>query len=380
MWNGTVELADGKIHLPFRMFLDLRSRQPNGYFLVGDEKAPIPELTRQNDSVTFTFSEYGAEIRATWTGRAMIGTYIRHRPEGLTSLNFSATPELSPTGRPSVKVTNVPSGKYRVRFEDPNSRESATVATLWMNGNLLYGTFIAPDGDYGLLAGDASGGKLQLNRFTGWQAIAITLDQSAGAWSGNFYFLNDKPRPFKLEPAPGLDVETPADLQTSMKDPEAGFKFDGISVSGETVRSTDTRFQGVPLIVDIMGTWCHNCVDEAPLLEELQRRYEKIGLKVVGISFEIANDAEVGKKNLKLYKDRLGLSYTLLFCGSIDDNNVNQRLHSQLNHFFAYPTALFIDRKGKVQTMHTGFKGPGTGEEFQAQIREFRELAEKLVR
>ncbi len=70
----------------------------------------------------------------------------------------------------------------------------------------------------------------------------------------------------------------------------------------------------------------------------------------------------------------------MLFCGSLDDENVNKRLRSQLNNFFAYPTRLFIGRDGKVQAINSGFKGPGTGEEYQAQIREFHELAEKLVK
>ena len=101
---------------------------------------------------------------------------------------------------------------------------------------------------------------------------------------------------------------------------------------------------------------------------------------MVGISFEISDDAELAKKNLQLFKDRNRLTYTMVFCGSLDDENVNKRLRSQLNNFFAYPTRLFIGRDGKVQAINSGFKGPGTGEEYQAQIREFHELAEKLVK
>ena len=183
-----------------------------------------------------------------------------------------------------------------------------------------------------------------------------------------------------LEPRANLDVAPPPKLQTAVKNPEGGFKFEGVSIAGETVRSSDDRFKGTPLIVDIMGTWCHNCIDESPVLNELQRQYGGQGLQVVGISFEIKDDLELAKKNLALYKDRLGLTYTLLFCGSIDDANVKSRLRSQLDNFFAYPTTLFIGRDGRVQEIHSGFKGPGTGEEFQSQVREFHEQAEKLVK
>src|SRR5262249_39349703 len=145
-----------------------------------------------------------------------------------------------------------------------------------------------------------------------------------------------------------------------MKNPNAEFAFSGVSLSGETVRYTDDRFKGKALIVDIMGTWCHNCLDESPVLQRLQDEFGKDGLEIVGLSFEISGDAELGRKNLQLYKERFGLTYMLLFCGSLDDDNVKKQIHSQLDNFFAYPTAIFIDKTHKVRAIHSGFKGPGT--------------------
>src|SRR6266571_2398 len=114
-WKGTVELAGGTIHLPFRMFLDLHSTVPAGYFLIGDEKAPIPEITRQGDSVVFTFSEYGAEMRGVWNGSQLNGTYTRHRPEGTTTLKFSASsPASTPLEGHDESAKNAsPAGKYQ---------------------------------------------------------------------------------------------------------------------------------------------------------------------------------------------------------------------------------------------------------------------------
>jgi len=377
-WYGTVELAEGKLILPFQMELDLRSTKPQGYFLIGNEKAPVPEITREGNSLTFVFSEYGAEMHGAWDGNQLRGTYVRHRGDQKTTLKFSASPKMLVTTQPAQAVS--PAGKYQVYFENQNRNESATVASFWMQSDGIYGTLIAPDGDYGLLVGRADGGKIQLNRFTGWQAIAITLEQSGDNWKGNYYFQNDKPRAFMLEPRTTLDVTPPPRLTAAIRNPDAGFTFEGVSISGETVRSSDKQFRGKPLIIDIMGTWCHNCIDSSPLLNELQQRYGPDGLQVVGLSFEISDDPELGKKNLKLFQDRLGLAYTLLFCGSTEDANVESRLRTQLEKFFAYPTTLFIGRDGKVRTVHSGFKGPGTGEEFNAQVREFHALAAELVK
>lgn len=382
MWNGAVELLEGKV-LPFRMSLDFSTAaKPTGYFLVGDEKTPIPEISRDGDSLIFGFSEYGAEMRGMWNGSRWSGEYLRYRSVGTKSFKASAVPEATPVAASSLDTPGVipPAGNYLVSFEGQDPSAAATVAKLWTKDGLLHGTFIAPDGDYGLLVGKQEGNGFQLSRFTGWQAIVITLAQSGGTWSGKFYAAsNDKPQAFTLQPRADLNLETPLARQTRMKNPNAEFAFSGVSLSGETVRSTDDRFKGKALVVDIMGTWCHNCLDAAPLLQQLQDQYGKDGFEVVGLSFEISEDPALAKKNLQLYKDRFGITYTLLFCGSLDEANVEKQIQSQIENFFAYPTTIFIDRKHKARSIHSGFKGPGTGEEYQTQVRQFHELAKQLV-
>jgi len=382
MWNGTVELPE-HISVPLRMNLDFSGASAAGYFLVGEEKTPIPEISRTGNSVTLGFSEYGAEIRATWENDQLKGNYLRIRSDGTTSFKFTALPWTGVAVQPPVTAAGTPqlAGNYQVLFQGEDKVDDTTVAKFWSKDGMLYGTFIAPDGDYGLLEGRPSAPPLQLSRFTGWQAIAFVLEPQGDSWSGKFYAASNKrPQSFSLRPRSDLNVAVPAQKQTVMKNPKAEFFFTGVSLSGETVRNTDDRFKGKALILDIMGTWCHNCLDEAPVLEQLQQQYGKDGLEIVGLSFEISDDAAVAKKNLQLFKDRFGITYTLLFCGSLDDENVKMRLNSQLDNFFAYPTAIFVDKNRQVRSIHSGFKGPGTGDEFQSEILEFQNLASSLVK
>src|SRR5438128_6697012 len=130
-WNGTIELAEGKIILPFQMDLDVRSTKPQGYFLVGNEKAPIPEITQQGNSLAFGFSEYGAEMRGAWDGSQLKGTYVRHRGEQTTTLKFSVSPKMLVATQPAQPAGATPTGKYQVYFEKENRNESATVASFW---------------------------------------------------------------------------------------------------------------------------------------------------------------------------------------------------------------------------------------------------------
>jgi hypothetical protein len=110
------------------------------------------------------------------------------------------------------------------------------------------------------------------------------------------------------------------------------------------------------------------------VLQDLYRQYAKDGLEAVGLSFEVKDDEALGRKNLTLYRDRFALTFPLLYCGSVDDSNLDNQLKNQLQNFFAFPTTLFIDKKGKVRAVHSGFRGPGTGDEFDRQIQKLHEL------
>src|SRR5262249_40149169 len=134
-WNGTVELAPG-ILLPFEMSLDLSSPKPTGYFLVGDEKTPIPEISKSGNSLTLGFSEYQAEMRGTWNGREWTGNYLRHRSSGTKSFKFTASPKADSSVNVSANSPNaaLPVGNFQVVFQDKGSSDNTTVAKLWSKG------------------------------------------------------------------------------------------------------------------------------------------------------------------------------------------------------------------------------------------------------
>jgi thiol-disulfide isomerase/thioredoxin len=382
IWKGVVKLPDA-IDVPFRMTLDFSSDKPSGFFLTGDEATPIPEISRNGDSVTLRFSEYSAEIQAAWNGSELRGNYLRIRSDETKSFPFAAMPQPQSTGASGNQIPDgaAPAGDYQVMFQEKDRVDDATAAKFWNKDGRLFGTFIAPDGDYGLLEGNIFDKKVHLTRFTGWQAMAIVLEPQSGTWIGSIYAASEsRPHPFVLQPRADQSAETAGTKRTTLKNPGRPFEFSCTSPAGETVRDSDQRFKGKALIADIMGTWCHNCLDEAPVLQKLQEKFGNDGLEVVGLSFEISDDPAVAKKNLQLFKDRFGLTYTLLFCGNLDDDNVKQRIHAQLDNFFAYPTSLFIDRNHVVREIHSGFKGPGTADEYQKQIAAFEELTGNIVK
>ena len=378
-WTGQLLRTDGKA-LPFRAFIDLQSPAPNAFFLVGQERTQIPEIQREGDSLNFIFSEYGAAMRGVLRGDRWEGNYIRYRNKPI-AIPFTATAESQglslsqPNAKPAIPLL----GKFQAFLRDGNTIDSTTVATFWIKNDSVFGTLIAPDGDYGLNAGVQSGTMATLSRFTGWQAQLFEFEQTGSSWSGTFYVRNDSPVQLTLEPNLESMEKVASNKETKIANPGIPFVFSGITAEGDSLTNASSRFKGKALIVDIMGTWCHNCMDESPVLQQLYAEYKDKGLEIVGLSFEITDEVSQAKRNIGLYQKRFGLTFPLLYCGSTDNKYVDPQLRAQMKNFYAYPTALFIDKKGKVQFIHVGFRGPGTGEEFQAEVNHLYDIVKKLT-
>ena len=380
IWTGTMTLANQK-QLPIRMSMNLASRPPSGSFIVGDEQTSIPEIQIVGDSIIVLLAEYQAALRGVWDGKQWAGSFFRYRKDTLL-LPFTVRPgerqeRQAQESFPSTAIRLT--GSFRVYYHDPDCIDSTSSAKFWTRGDSVFGTFIDPSGDHGLMAGVQRGDSAWLGRFIGWQANLIELYFEEGSWKGKYYARQFPPEVFTLVPRPGAEKEQLDKRRTRMKDPRKPFRFEGLTIDGDTVRYTDDRFRGKGLIIDIMGTWCHNCLDEVPLLQRLYDEFNAEGLEIVGLSFEVTEDPAIGRNNLAIYRKRHGLTFPLLYAGSLEEKHVEQSLRSQLEDFFAYPTTLFIDRSGRVRDVHWGFKGPGTGEDYQREVERFYQLVEEVL-
>jgi hypothetical protein len=52
---------------------------------------------------------------------------------------------------------------------------------------------------------------------------------------------------------------------------------------------------------------------------------------------------------------------------------------STATHIEPFPTTIFIDRKGDVRKIHTGFSGPATGEHYTRFVDEVKATLDQLL-
>jgi thiol-disulfide isomerase/thioredoxin len=380
MWLGTMTISSNK-QLPFRMFLDLEGPKPSGCFINGYETTQVPEISLNGDSLSLFFSEYNSAMLGVWNGNEWHGQFLRYRSDTLSN-EFTSSPYVHAAAvSEKNKTASLPSGKFRVFIYDKNEVDSTSLAVFRIEGDSVFGTIYASDGDYGLFAGTRNGSRVELSRFTGWQAFLMELErQDSGNWKGNLYSRSGEPFSIMLLPCSPLFREPESVHKPALKNPGSPFFFSGISCDGERINSSNDRFRNKAMILDIMGTWCHNCLDATPLLQRLYAEFRGKGLEVIGLSFEITDNPEQAKKNLSLFRKRYGITYTLLFCGSAHNAAGNSKILDQIRDFYGYPTTIFIDKKNSVREIEVGFKGPATGDGYKEQTEKYYRLVSEILK
>jgi len=129
------------------------------------------------------------------------------------------------------------------------------------------------------------------------------------------------------------------------------------------------------VLVVITGSWCPNCHDEAPFLQNVYAKYHDRGLEVVALSFEEADQLQNPTRLRALIKE-YGVKYTVLLGGETD--SAKTKLTQAVN-WDAWPTTFFVGRDGLVRAVHAGFPSPGSGELYKKETEEFIARVEKLL-
>ncbi len=103
------------------------------------------------------------------------------------------------------------------------------------------------------------------------------------------------------------------------------------------------EFRGGPLIVNFWATWCPPCRREIPLLMDIQTQYAPRGLTVIGIAVE--DPVPVRK-----LAEEQAFNYPILI-GEQEAIDLATALGIE---FIGLPYTVFIDKRGRVRSVHAG--------------------------
>jgi hypothetical protein len=78
-------------------------------------------------------------------------------------------------------------------------------------------------------------------------------------------------------------------------------------------------------------------------------------------------------------RQRMNIGYDLAVAGQASSAEASKSL-PQLAKVLAFPTTIFLDKKGEVRKIHTGFSGPGTGKYYEQEKADFNQTVDMLLK
>jgi len=393
LWDAAVTVNG--VDIPFRLEIAGEGASLKGSFFNGDEKITSTRGRVDGDALSLDFDDYATRLDATFKDGRLEGRYDRG-PRGFypfKATRFAAAAE-SGTAVPSI------AGVWRVPYQSAKG-ESAWQLIVRQSGAEVSAAILRVDGDTGTLTGTYKNGAFVLSHFSGARpSLFEVTPQKDGTLTIVQKALSTKatpnPKTGKIAPSDSVSPDgtrtytatrsddpraaslpQPSDPTrfTSVKDPSQPLRFSFPDLQGHLVSNSDARFHGKVLLVNITGSWCPNCHDEAPFLVELYRTYHARGLEIVALSFEETEQLE-NLPRLRAFIDLYHISYPVLVAGTPDD--LADKLPQAVN-LSSFPTTFFIGRDGLVRGAHAGFPGKASAKFHTEATKEITERVEQLL-
>jgi thiol-disulfide isomerase/thioredoxin len=328
------------------------------------------------DTMVFGFPDFDSELRVAISKKSkMDGYWVNFNKSGNYRIPFSA--KLCAGERIYEAPKGDLNGKWETYF-DPNSEdEEKTIAVLQQNGNQITGTVLTETGDYRFLQGVIEGNHFYLSAFDGTHAFLLNGTLKEKTIEGNFYSGKHYETAFFGKFNPDAELRD-GDSITVMKGDEHAVLFELKDINGNNYSFPNPTVNGKVVIIQIMGTWCPNCMDETKFYKELYDAYHDKGLEIVSIGYEYADSFEEQVKKIQTLKERHNLNFTFLVGGKANKKLASEQFH-MLNEVISFPTSIYIGRDGQVKRIHTGFNGPGTGSYYEEYVQKTHALIQQLL-
>jgi thiol-disulfide isomerase/thioredoxin len=380
VWRGEINRADGH-----SIVFNFQTREVSGrmviYVINGTERLMVDNIRFQGDSLFIDMPFFDSHFFLRIVDENTLeGVWVKISGPKSASVPFLAKFNQRvrfPNPRPPL--FNV-SGRWSTLFRGEDD-STVAVGEFRQMGNEVSGTFLTITGDYRFLDGVVDGDTLRLSTFDGGHAYSfVSKILDSGRMQGFHYsgatavetWVAEKNAAAKLPDEFGI---------TALKDSAVThLHFSFPDLKGKMVTLSDPKFKNKVVIIQILGSWCPNCMDETRFLSPWYLQNKSRGVEIVGLAYErTASYADI-KRLLQPFITRFHVTYPILATGVLTSDSLRtEKTLPEIREIIGFPTTIFIDKKGVVRKIHTGFNGPGTGIHYDIYKKEFNELVNALL-
>jgi peroxiredoxin len=374
MWTGVLKLNDST-DLPIAFVIKEEKDKTVLEIMNGSERIVATDVSLSNDSLNFHMPVFDSEFRCKNYFGSLKGVWINRTRVKPQSIPFTAKQGFAPVAAATGSVDF--SGKWEVTFSPGLADSSKAIGLFQAEGTKLSGTFLTESGDYRYLHGAAKGAMMQVSCFDGAHAYVFQAKLNKSGLQGDFYSGTSGHEKWIGVRNNSFELHNPDSL-TFLKKDAAALQFTFRNSEGVEVSLRDKRYANKVVLIQIMGTWCPNCMDETKFLAAEYERDKSKGLEIIALAFERTSDTARANANLRRLKLRYHAGYEFLLTGKTGNQQASEVL-PMLNAVMAFPTTLYIDKKGRIRKIYTGFNGPATGNYFDQYKEEHERFLDKLL-
>jgi thiol-disulfide isomerase/thioredoxin len=352
-WLGELALNDS-INLNFIFHIANEPGQNRTYLENGGEQIFL-ETTYKNDSIFMDFPVYQSRIIAKQEDGIMLG-YFEKTDSRNYKVPFTASQGFDDRLPNTQPANGELATRYAVSFESDGNISEA-VGEFKQIGNVVRGSFLTPYGDYRYLDGKLNGNQLALYGFDGGYLQVFKAElQNDSLANGHYYSGLTGYKTWSGYPSETFQLVDPESM-SALNENAGPISFSYPGINGANVEYGQAP-SGRVTILQITGSWCPNCKDQAVFLQKLQDAYPE-QVNVIGIAFERMGSLDASIAAAKKSKEDLGTNYPVGIA-KYNREQVAEEVFPFLKKIRSYPTLIFIDKQGTVRKIYTGFAGPGT--------------------
>lgn len=383
MWRGILLLnAEKNIELPFNFEI----KKVNAKLIVvirnAQERIMVDEVVFTKDSLNFKMPIFDTEFKTELIGDTILkGVWINHTKKENNTIAFIA--KFGNKNRfnvPMKRATNFYDGSWETTFS-PESKDISKAIGVFKyipNSAIVEGTFLTETGDYRFLEGIETNGKLFLSCFDGSHAFLFIAEHNeTEIIKGDFYSGSIWHENWVAKRNDTFQLHDPESL-TYLKNPEEKIDFTFYNTQKQKVSLSDAKYKNKVVIIQIMGSWCPNCMDESAYLAKVYKQYNQRGLEIIALAYERTADSERATANIMRLMKKFDIGYDILLTGLTGKDKASESLPF-LNVVMAFPTTIFLDKNHQVKSVYTGFSGPATGKAYEKYSLKTENLINNLL-
>ena len=369
-WQCEVKIQDKTIGFELEK---LNSKSGVDHYILwnGRERIALNHNKKEGDSLICPISVFESRlIFPVKKGVNFSGFYINAKNQRMP---FEA--RKSPLKNVEAAPLSQFAGNWKMYFHEGGLPTDSGILITEIKNGKIYGTILNETGDYRFLNGSGTGlSSFFLQTLDGGHSYRFDFELQKDSLTGTFIY-----GPKGIDLFYGYKTRE-TNVKNGFEISKVGegkrFSFKAKDENGNLIDQTFPLIKNKGLVLQILGTWCPNCLDETKFLTEAYAQKPE-NVEFIGLAFERKPDLKQAFQRINILKSRLKVPYPIFFGGPSSKDSARASVPF-LDKVFAFPTTVFIKADGSIYKVHSGFSGPATGKLYDAWKNEFSLLLKEI--